>query len=111
MTTFIAVAQDNHTGTGPCYDSFEKLVAKIQSKSVFSIFTAILHGVQVAYKNEGLPFMSITLPKKDAYSIGYLMQMQMLEIMYVGYMFNVDPFDQPQVELYKKETRKILAHE
>jgi len=40
-----------------------------------------------------------------------LMQMQMLEIMYLGYMFNVDPFDQPQVELYKQETRKILAHE
>ena len=55
--------------------------------------------------------MTIVLPQKNARYIGQLMQMQMLEIMYLGYIFNVDPFDQPQVELYKKETRKILAHE
>ena len=76
-----------------------------------SILTAILQGVQHAYMQSGLPFMTIVLPQKDARYIGQLMQMQMLEIMYLGYMFNVDPFDQPQVELYKKETRKILAHE
>jgi glucose-6-phosphate isomerase len=111
VTTFIAIEKDNHMLTLPDYAAFEKLVAKIQKKSVMSIFIALLHGVQIAYKNEGLPFMTIILPKKDAHSVGYLMQMQMLEIMYLGYMFNIDPFDQPQVELYKKETRKILAHE
>jgi len=111
VTTFVAVAHDNHTITVPQYAAFEKLVAKIQKKSVSSIFMAILQGVQAAYTNEGLPFMTITLPKKEARYVGQLMQMQMLEIMYVGYMFNIDPFDQPQVELYKKETRKILAHE
>lgn len=111
VTTFVAIAQDDHTVTLPQYAAFEKLVAKIQGKSVSSIFMAILQGVQAAYKNEGLPFMTIMLPKKEARYIGQLMQMQMLEIMYVGHMFNIDPFDQPQVELYKKETRKILAHE
>lgn len=111
VTTFVAVAQDNHIVRMPDYPAFEKLVAKIQKKSIFSIFTALLHGVQIAYKNEGLPFMTIILPKKDAHAVGKIMQMQMLEIMYLGYMFNIDPFDQPQVELYKKETRKILAHE
>jgi glucose-6-phosphate isomerase len=111
VTTFVAVTHDNHTVTLPQYAAFEKLVAKIQGKSVSSIFMAILQGVQAAYKNEGLPFMTIMLPKKEARYVGQLMQMQMLEIMYVGYMFNIDPFDQPQVELYKKETRKILAHE
>jgi glucose-6-phosphate isomerase len=111
VTTFVAVAHDNNTVTLPQYAAFEKLVGKIQGKSVSSIFMAILQGVQAAYKNEGLPFMTITLPQKEARYIGQIMQMQMLEIMYVGYMFNIDPFDQPQVELYKKETRKILAHE
>lgn len=111
VTTFVAVEQDNHALTLPQYAAFENLVAKIQGKSVSSIFMAILQGVQTAYKNEGLPFMTIMLPKKEARYIGSLMQMQMLEIIYLGYIFNIDPFDQPQVELYKKETRKILSHE
>jgi len=111
VTTFIAIEKTKYHLIVPEYASFEKLVAKIQGKSVMSILTAILQGVQHAYMQSGLPFMTIVLPQKNARYIGQLMQMQMLEIMYLGYMFNVDPFDQPQVELYKKETRKILAHE
>lgn len=111
VTTFIALEQDIHALNVPNYVGFEKLVANIQEKSVSSIFMAILQGVQAAYKNESLPFMTIMLPKKEARYIGELMQMHMLEIMYLGYMFGIDPFDQPQVELYKKETRKILSHE
>lgn len=111
VTTFIAVAKTKSHLVVPEYDSFEKLVAKIQGKSVSSILNAILHGVQTAYAHAGLPFMTIMLPEKRAEYIGQCMQMQMLEVMYLGYMFNVDPFDQPEVELYKKETRKILAHE
>lgn len=111
ITTFIAIERNKSTLVIPEYASFEKLVAKIQGKSVVSLLNAILHGVQHAYMKAELPFMTITIPEKGAEYIGQLMQMQMLEIMYLGYMFNVDPFDQPQVELYKTETRKILAHE
>jgi glucose-6-phosphate isomerase len=111
VTTFVAIEQPKHTVIVPEYASFDKLVAKIQGKSVVSILNAILYGVRAAYIRAGLPFMTITMPEKHARYIGQLMQMQMLEIMYLGYMFNIDPFDQPQVELYKTETRKILAHE
>jgi glucose-6-phosphate isomerase len=55
--------------------------------------------------------MSVVLPEKSAYLVGQFMQIKMLEIMYLGYLLNVNPFDQPAVELYKKETRKILAGE
>lgn len=111
VTTFIAITKNKSNLVLPEYESFEKLVAKIQGKSVSFILHAILHGVQQAYANEGLPFMAITLPEKRAAFIGQLMQMQMQEIVYLGYLLNVNPFDQPHVELYKKETRKILAHE
>ena len=32
----------------------------------------------------------------------------MFEIVYLGHLFNINPFDQPNVELYKTETKKIL---
>ncbi len=111
VTTFVSVETSHSNVIVPNYPSFEKLVAKIQGKSVVSILSAILEGTKAAYMRAGIPFMTITMPQKNATYLGQLMQMQMLEIMYLGYMFNVDPFDQPQVELYKKETRKILAHE
>lgn len=111
VTTFVALAAYKNTIMVPEYASFDKLVAKIQTKSVVSIFNAILHGVQAAYTRAKLPFMTIFMSEKSARALGQLMQMQMLEIIYLGYMFKVDPFDQPQVELYKEETRKILADE
>ena len=72
---------------------------------------AILEGTQVAFKKDRRPFTTIKLTNKSAFEIGALMQMMMIEIMYLGFLLDVNPFDQPQVELYKQETRKILAHE
>ena len=71
---------------------------------------AIVTGTKRAYTNQKLPFMSITLPRVDAHYLGSLLQMHLLEMIYLGQLLNVNPFDQPHVELYKSETRKILAH-
>ncbi len=37
------------------------------------------------------------------------MVFKMLETVYLAQLMNVNAFDQPNVELYKAETRKILA--
>ncbi len=33
----------------------------------------------------------------------------MIETIFLGYLLDVNPFDQPNVESYKEETRKISA--
>ena len=40
--------------------------------------------------------------------IGLFMQFKMIEMMYLGHLFEVNAFDQPHVELYKIETKRIL---
>lgn len=40
--------------------------------------------------------------------IAAYMQFKMIEIMLLGNLMQVNAFDQPQVELYKIETKKIL---
>jgi glucose-6-phosphate isomerase len=55
--------------------------------------------------------MVVTLPEKSAFYLGQFLQCKMIEMMYIGALLEVNPFDQPQVELYKQETREILAHE
>ncbi|HLW72923.1 MAG TPA: hypothetical protein VKR54_02650 [Candidatus Babeliales bacterium] len=82
---------------------------KIQKKSFASIMSAILEGTKRAYHHDNRPFVSVTLPEKSAYYLGQFMQIKMIEIIYLGFLLNVNPFDQPQVESYKKETKNILA--
>lgn len=55
--------------------------------------------------------MTISMPEKNAFYIGQFLQMQMITTIYLGHLLKVNTFDQPQVELYKRNTRKILAHE
>ena len=38
-----------------------------------------------------------------------MLQLKMMEIMYLGYFLDVNPFDQPNVEMYKRETQRLLA--
>jgi len=111
VTTFIEIHENKTTVKVPTMLAFDKLVPNIQGRSLFSIMYAILNGTQKAYQNNKRPFMVIQLPEISAYTIGQLLQMKMIEIMYLGFLLEVNPFDQPHVELYKKETRKILNHE
>ncbi len=109
--TFVSVLEHNNVLNVPLMPIFEKLFATIQKKSLSSIMNAILEGVKKVYITHERPFSSIILPSKSAFYIGQFLQMSMIEIMYLGYLLDINPFDQPQVELYKEETRKILAHE
>jgi glucose-6-phosphate isomerase len=92
-------------------EQFNNLVANIQGRSLAAISKSILQGIKKTYKIKELPYRTITIPEKNAYCIGQFLQQAMFEIVYLGYLLDVYPFDQPAVELYKQETRKILAHE
>ena len=108
FTTFVAIQSNKSHATVPHYALFETVVPHIQGKPLASIMNAILEGTQLAYHNDDRPFIAITLPTKSAYYIGQLMQIKMIEIIYCGFLLNINPFDQPQVEYYKQETKKIL---
>ncbi|HEX4069071.1 MAG TPA: hypothetical protein VHX42_03145 [Candidatus Babeliales bacterium] len=109
FTTFIFIGNTTTDMYIPEFPEFEPLVPHIQGKPLTSIMDAILEGTKCAYHNDERPFVSCMIPEKSAYYIGQFMQIKMIEIMYLGYLLNVNPFDQPQVEDYKKETKKILS--
>jgi glucose-6-phosphate isomerase len=111
FTTFITVEQQKTDLKVPNMPEFEPFVAQIQGKKFSTIMDAILKGVQLAYANGQRPFNTVTLPVLDEATIGQLLQMYMVEMMYLGYLFDVNPFDQPNVESYKQETRRILENE
>ena len=109
FTTFVTVAQPATDLVVPHMPEFEQFVPAIQGKKITTIMNAIIGGVQQAYRANKRPFCTMTLQKLNAETMGQLLQFYMIEMMLLGYLFDVNPFDQPNVESYKKETRRLLG--
>jgi len=71
---------------------------------------AMYAGVVQAYQQEKLPYRSIILDEPNlAYSLGLYMSLRMREMMYIAALMEVNAFNQPNVELYKKKTKAVLG--
>ena len=86
---------------------FKNLIEDIEGKSVKNIFDSIYLGVKKSYTKNNMPFAEFNL-KINEYEIAYLMQTLMIQTMYLGKLIGVNAYNQPGVEFYKEETRKIL---
>lgn len=111
VTTFVWVQNPGMQVQVPDMPEFNTLVPHLQKKSLHAIMEAIFKGTQKAYADAQCAFMTIMMPEKNAFYIGQFLQMQMIATIYLGALLKVNTFDQPQVELYKCNTRKILADE
>ncbi|OGZ45737.1 MAG: hypothetical protein A3C84_04395 [Candidatus Ryanbacteria bacterium RIFCSPHIGHO2_02_FULL_48_12] len=110
VTTFIYTTHEDGSVSVP-KDTVGtvELVPGIAGKPFAYIMQAIRQGVTVAYEKAGLPFREIALPQETPYELGQCMQFMMLETMYLARLLGVNAFDQPSVESYKEETRRILS--
>lgn len=106
-TTFVSVRAAGATAV-PDSRVFPGLVPMITGKSAADIMAAIFEGVKIAYRKAELPFMEVVLDALDEHSIGAYLQFKMLEMMYLGNLLQVNSFDQPNVESYKIETKRLL---
>jgi glucose-6-phosphate isomerase len=77
-------------------------------KTIAQIQHALFKGTQAAYAQQKVPFVSYEF-ELNAFSLGFFMQSKMLEMMHLGFLLGVNPFDQPEVELYKTEVKRLLA--
>jgi len=108
FTTFISVQNWKVITKTPTNKNLKSVNAAIQGKSLNEIMTAIFNGTVSAYKKQKNPFVSCSIPLINPYYLASLLQTFMIQTIYLGKLFDVNPFDQPHVELYKKETRLIL---
>jgi glucose-6-phosphate isomerase len=109
FSTIVSLNHEKKDLKVPEIPAYDHLVKHIQGKHLHGIMNAILQGVKIAYVKDRRPFTEVILPDKTAGSIGQFLQMKMMEMMYLGFLLKVNPFDQPNVENYKLETKKILA--
>ncbi|MEK7616079.1 MAG: hypothetical protein AAB420_02655 [Patescibacteria group bacterium] len=55
-----------------------------------------------AYKEHGLPFQEYLMPELNEYELGKFFETKMREIVHLAHLMGVDPYDQPNVEAYKR---------
>ncbi|MDR1166658.1 MAG: glucose-6-phosphate isomerase [Deltaproteobacteria bacterium] len=68
-------------------------------------------GTARALAENGRPNFSLTTPKITAFNVGYLLQTLEIATVVSGSLYNIDPLDQPGVELGKKFTYGLMGRE
>ncbi len=71
-------------------------------KKLSEILSAELQATEQALADAGVPSFKMMLYGRDAYTLGQLFYLLEIVTVYVGGFFNVNPFEQPGVELGKK---------
>ena len=80
----------------------------LKNKNSSSILYAQKKATENVFINKNIPFRSFEVKKRDEKTLGELFCFFILETILIGKALNLNPYDQPAVELIKKETKKLL---
>ena len=69
---------------------------------------AQLKATQNDFAKKNIPIRSFNSKKRNEKTLGELFSFFILETILLGRALNINPYNQPAVELIKKETNKIL---
>ena len=81
----------------------------LKNKNIQNIAYAQKKATENVFTKKNIPFRSFEIKKRDEKTLGELFCFFMLETILIGKALKINPFDQPAVELIKKETKKILV--
>ena len=80
----------------------------LKNKNLSQIVFAQKKATENVFKRKNIPFRSFEIQKRDEKTLGELFCFFILETILIGKSMNLNPYDQPAVELIKKETKKLL---
>ncbi len=80
----------------------------LKNKNLDNIIYAQKRATEKVFNKKKIPFRSFEINNRDEEVLGELFSFFILETILLGKVMKLNPFDQPEVELIKKETKKIL---
>ena len=80
----------------------------LKNKNLSQITLAQRRATENVFKKKKIPFRSFEINKRDEKTLGELFCFFILETIMIGKALKINPFNQPEVELIKNETYKIL---
>jgi len=92
----------------PVHSPFQTLVPDIVGKDFQKIMSSILGGTMEAYKEMAFPYIETVLPRISERFLGEYFMLKMSETVLLAKLWNINAFDQPEVESYKKVARELL---
>ena len=104
--TFFFVNEKNSTKINTNFD--DNRMNYLKNKNLHQIKLSQKLASENVFIKKNIPFRSFTILKRDEKTLGELFSFFILETILIGKMLNLNPYDQPAVELIKKETKKIL---
>ena len=85
-----------------------KMQKYLKNKDIDKIIFAQKKATEIVFQKKNIPFRSFELGVRDEKTLGELFSFFILETILIGRALEINPFNQPSVELIKKETKKIL---
>ena len=80
----------------------------LKNKDLSKIILAQKKATENVFIKKNIPFRSFEIKKRNEKTLGELFSFFILETILIGKSLNLNPFDQPAVELIKKETKRLL---
>jgi len=80
----------------------------LKNKTVHNIKLSQKTATENVFTKKNIPFRSFHINNRNEKILGELFTFFILETILIGQSLNINPYDQPSVELIKKETKKIL---
>ena len=82
----------------------------LKNKNINDILQSQFIATQNVFKKKRIPFRSFFVSQRNEASLGELFTFFILETILLGKALNVNPYDQPAVELIKVDTKKNLIN-
>jgi len=108
VTQFVSMEGNSIDSIGSG-EALDLLSESITNKKPEELTEAILESVQASYKENDLPFFTVELSSNVVTAVAEYMVYAMIQTMLIGNAWNINVFNQPNVEGYKNTTRQMLA--
>lgn len=109
--TFLTIENSNREIKIPLISNDCDNLNYISGKSLEYVNDKAYKGTAAAHKDGGVPNINIILKERSPNTLGQLLYFFEKAIAVSGYLQNVNPFDQPGVEFYKKNMLTLLRNE
>lgn len=106
--TFLLMNESRNQVVIPRLDKDDDGLNYIAGKSLDFVNEKAYKGTAAAHVEGGVPNMTLTVKDRSPYSLGQLFYFFERAIAMSGYLLEVNPFDQPGVEFYKKNMFTLL---
>ena len=107
--TVISVENSNHELRIPMEADDLDQLNYIAGKRISEVNHKAELGTVLAHEDGGVPNLRIVIPEISAYVLGQLIYFFEMACALSGYLLEVNPFDQPGVEAYKKNMFALLG--